>query len=66
MVLYRGEWWAPRRTARLRLAAAMALRACGTSEADFVLTEAGLRAPRGARRAAAAALAQPAPSKGAP
>src|SRR4029079_16744349 len=29
-VLYRGEWWAPGRTTRLRNAAALALRACGS------------------------------------
>ena len=31
-VLYRGEWWAPDRTARLRAAAARALRAIGSPE----------------------------------
>jgi hypothetical protein len=62
-VLYRGEWWAPRRTARLRHAAATALRATGTDAAEAVLAEAEIRGSRGVRRAAHAALAQPAPQR---
>ena len=38
--LYRGEWWAPRRTAALRAAAAAALARIGTPEAIAVLEEA--------------------------
>ena len=62
-VLYRGEWWAPRRTARLRLAAATALRATGTPAAEAVLAEAEANGPRGVRRAAREALAQPGPQE---
>ncbi len=62
-VLYRGEWWAPRRTARLRRAAATALRATGTAAAADVLAEAEANGPRGVRRAAREALAQPAPER---
>ncbi|MGE0041216.1 MAG: HEAT repeat domain-containing protein [Vicinamibacterales bacterium] len=60
-VLYRGEWWAPFRTSRLRLAAATALRATGAAAAERVLTEAAAAGPRGVRRAARAALALPSP-----
>jgi hypothetical protein len=60
-VLYRGEWWAPGRTARLRVTAATALRACGSAAAQQVLEEAVSRGPRGVRRAVLAALAMPAP-----
>lgn len=60
-VLYRGDWWAPRRTARLRQAAAAALRAVGTPEAEVILNEAVAAGPAGTRRAARAALAAPAP-----
>jgi hypothetical protein len=38
--LYRGEWWAPRRTATLRHAAGTALARIGTPEARAVLEEA--------------------------
>ena len=38
--LYRGEWWAPRRTAALRNAAGTALVRIGTAEARAVLEEA--------------------------
>lgn len=55
-VLYRGEWWAPRRTSRLRAAAAMALRATGSVAAHQALEEAVADGPRGVRRAAKAAL----------
>ena len=53
--LYRGEWWAPTRTAVLRRAAAAALRRIGTPDALAVLEEAaqkgtrGVRMPRGCR-----------------
>jgi HEAT repeat protein len=57
--LYRGEWWAPLRTARLRDAAARALHATGSSAGDAVLEEAASRAPRQVRRAAARALSLP-------
>lgn len=60
-VLYRGEWWAPGRTSRLRRAAASALRANGTPEADAVLAEAGAIGPRGVRRIVKAVLAEPVP-----
>jgi hypothetical protein len=59
-VLYRGEFWAPRRTARLRAAAARALRATTAPEAEPVLQEAASDGPRGVRAAARAALALPA------
>jgi hypothetical protein len=55
-VLYRNEWWAPFRTARLRLAAALALRACGSEQAAAALDEAAAHGTRGVRRAARAAL----------
>jgi hypothetical protein len=60
-VLYRGEWWAPRRTNRLRNAAARALRATGSEEAQRALEEAASQGPRGVRRLARAALSGPAP-----
>jgi hypothetical protein len=50
-VLYRGEWWAPRRTATLRSAAAGALARIGTPEATTVLRDAGARGSRGVRAA---------------
>ena len=62
-VLYRGEWWARARTARIRTAAARALRAMGTPAADRVLEEAVTSAPGGVRKIAAAALAEPAPPR---
>ncbi|MGE5357539.1 MAG: HEAT repeat domain-containing protein [Bacteroidales bacterium] len=49
--LYRGEWWAPRRTARLRQAAAASLWQLGTPGARDVLNEAATRGPRGSRAA---------------
>jgi len=52
--LYRGEWWAPRRTAALRNAAAAALTRIGTPEANAVLDEAMASGPRGVRNAARA------------
>lgn len=60
-ILYRGEWWAPGRTARIRTTAARALRAMGHPSADRVLEEASIAAPGGVRKIAKAALAEPAP-----
>ena len=54
--LYKGEWWAPRRTAALRTAAAAALARIGTPEATSVLEEAVERGSRGIRSAARAQL----------
>jgi HEAT repeat protein len=51
-ILYRGEWWAPWRTAALRHAAAGALQRLGTAEAVAVLSEAAARGNRGVRNAA--------------
>jgi HEAT repeat protein len=50
--LYRGEWWAPRRSAALRRAAAAALARIGSSDAVEALAEAAERGPRGVRAAA--------------
>jgi HEAT repeat protein len=47
--LYRGEWWAPRRTNELRRAAAASLRQIGTPEALDALQDAAARGPRGVR-----------------
>ena len=55
--LYKGEWWAPRRTGALRSAAASALARIGTPEAMAVLDEAIARGSRGVRSAARAQLA---------
>jgi hypothetical protein len=56
-VLYnKGEWWAPRRTAQLRSAAAAALGRIGTPEALAVLEEASSTARRGVRHAARAQI----------
>jgi HEAT repeat protein len=60
-ILYRGEWWAPGRTGRIRTAAARALRSMGQPSADRVLEEATIAAPGGVRKIAKAALAEPAP-----
>jgi hypothetical protein len=60
-VLYRGEWWAPGRTSRLRGAAALALRACGSPSAQQTLEEASNQGSGGVRRAARTALNAPAP-----
>ena len=62
-ILFRGEWWAPGRTSRIRAAAARALRSIGTLAADRALEEAVGQGPGGARRAARAALAEPAPRR---
>ena len=59
-VLYRGEWWAPLRTARLRRAAALALRTVASADAERALEEAAGGGSRGVRRAARAALSAPA------
>jgi hypothetical protein len=61
--LYRGEWWAPFRTAVLRAAAARSLRQIGTPPAMEVLLEATERGPRGVRAAARPQLAR-APKNG--
>jgi HEAT repeats/PBS lyase HEAT-like repeat len=49
--LYRGEWWAPRRTASLRSAAAASLARIATPEALDVLEQALSAGPRGVRSA---------------
>jgi hypothetical protein len=49
--LYRGEWWAPRRTAALRRAAAAALRRIASPDAMAVLTTAAADGGRGVRSA---------------
>jgi hypothetical protein len=59
--LYKGEWWAPRRTASLRSAAALALFRIGTPEARTVLEEAAALGPRGTRAAARTQLAHAVP-----
>jgi hypothetical protein len=55
-ILHRGEWWAPLRTRRLRAAAALALRSCGSAEAQSALEGAAGNGLPGVRRAARAAL----------
>lgn len=62
-ILYRGEWWSWGRTARLRMAAARALRNMGTSGADRVLEEAATSGPGAVKKSARAALLEPAPPK---
>jgi HEAT repeat protein len=59
-ILYRGEWWAPYRTARIRNAAARALRNIASASADRTLEEAASSGGGGVKRAARAALAEPA------
>jgi hypothetical protein len=49
--LYRGEWWAPRRTHAIRTAAATALARIGTPEAIAALDEAAASGTRGVRAA---------------
>jgi hypothetical protein len=56
-VLYRGEWWAPFRTRRMRTAAALALRSSESEIAKRTLEEAASDAPRAVRRIARAAMA---------
>jgi hypothetical protein len=60
-ILHRGEWWAPGRTARIRTAAARALRAIAHPGAEMALEEAAVAGSGGVRKAAKAALAEPAP-----
>jgi hypothetical protein len=50
--LYRGEWWAPYRTAALRRAAAAALRRIGSPATLGILEEAARTGSRGVRKAA--------------
>ena len=50
--LYRGEWWAPYRTATLRNAAAAALRRIGSPATVGILEEAARTGSRGVRKAA--------------
>jgi hypothetical protein len=57
-VLYRGEWWAPRRTAALRSAAATALARIGTPAAVDILREAEGSGSRRLRAAVRPALAR--------
>ncbi len=47
--LYRGEWYAPTRTAALRRAAAAPWKQIGSSEATAALAEAAERGPRAVR-----------------
>lgn len=54
--LYRGDWWAPLRTRRMRDAAAGALRKIGTPAAIDLLRDASSRGPHGVRSAARAEL----------
>ena len=56
--LYRGEWWAPRRTAVLRRTAAAALVRMGTPGALNILREAAGSGSRGVRAVARPALAR--------
>ncbi len=56
--LYKGEWWAPRRTAALRAAAAAALARIGTPAAVAALDEAASSRLRGVRNAARAHVAR--------
>jgi HEAT repeat protein len=60
-VLYRSEFWAPKRTVRLRAVAARALRTSVAADAETVLQEAVAGGPRGVRHAARTALALPKP-----
>ena len=62
-ILYRGEWWSWGRTARLRMAAARALRSMGTAGADRVLEEAATSGPGAVKKTARAALLEPAPPR---
>lgn len=54
--LYDGAWWAPGRTGRLRMAAALALSGAPADQARRVLEEAARHGARGVRRAARHAL----------
>ena len=64
-ILHRGEWWAPYRTARIRSAAARALRSIGTPSASRTLEDAA-GGSGGIKRAARAALAEPASQRSMP
>jgi hypothetical protein len=64
-VLYRGEWWAPRRTATLRRSAAHALRRIGSSQALEVLETATRDGSRRVRMAAQASTNAEPPGRGA-
>ena len=55
--LYRGTWWAPVRTSRLRQAAAKALRRLGSDDARAVLEEAAQTGSRGVSKVATVELA---------
>ncbi len=55
-LLYRGVWWAPVRTARLRRAAAAALHRIGTPDTKAVIEEAAVRGSRGVRNAVRAEI----------
>jgi HEAT repeat protein len=55
--LYKGEWWAPRRTRTIRQAAASALARIATSEAIAALEQAASAGPGGVRAAARSRLA---------
>jgi HEAT repeat protein len=58
-LLYGGAWYAPLRTARIRAAAARALRNTGSLDAQSVLEAASTGGSRGVRRAAQIALMLP-------
>ena len=60
-----GEWWAPRRTSTIRLAAATALARIGTADAFAVLEEAVAQGPRALRNAARPHLQKRRPAQGA-
>ena len=60
-----GEWWAPRRTSTIRLAAATALVRIGTADAFAVLEEAVAQGPRALRNAARPHLQKRRPAQGA-
>ncbi len=62
-ILYRGQWWARARTARIRGVAARALRSMGTPGAERALEEAASSGPGGVRKIVKAAMAEPAPPR---
>lgn len=64
-ILHRGEWYAPGRTARIRAAAARALRTISLPSAERTLSEAAEGGSGGVKRAAKAALSEPAPVRSA-
>jgi HEAT repeat protein len=57
--LHRGEWWAPRRTSRVRAAAAMALQATASTAGTAALQDASVNGSRGVRAAATRAMSMP-------